>query len=48
MNEIEQRKVKCYDLLRRIYQAQADIKEFQTEITRLGGEINQLEASNGQ
>jgi len=47
MNEIEQRKVKCYDLLRQIYKAQAVIQECQTEITHLGDEINHLEQSNG-
>jgi len=47
MNEIDQRKVKCYDLLRQIYKAQAVIKECQTEITRLGDEILQLEANDG-
>ena len=46
MNEIEERKVRCYDLLRKIEAANERVKEWRTEVQRLAGEINQLEAAD--
>ena len=46
MNEVEERKVRCYDLLRKAEAANVKIKEWQAEIQRLASEINQLEAAD--
>jgi peptidoglycan hydrolase CwlO-like protein len=47
MNEIEERKVQCFDLLRKIEAANAKVKEWQAEVQRLASEINQLEVTDG-
>jgi len=44
--EVNTLKAQAFDLIRGIFQAQAKIKEWQTEVTRLEGEIHQLEASH--
>ena len=47
MNEIEKRKVAIYDLMRKISQASAHIKEWQEELRSLDNEILQLEVNDG-
>jgi cell division protein FtsB len=47
VEEIDKRKIMIYDLLRKVNQANQQVKAWQAEMQRLDQEIVQLEQSNG-